>query len=196
MSSDDDNFLARWSKRKHAARRGEAPAEPAPAESSAAESSAAESSAAESSAAEPAPPPTPAPSAPPELPPIDSLQGLESDYEDFLRPDVDPATKSAALRKLFGDPHFNRMDGLDIYIDDYSKADPIPHAMLRALNQARTLGLFEKEEREEEEKRRAEGPTTGTTPAATAALEPPADPPPVEPTEPLPAGQPTKTTGA
>jgi hypothetical protein len=131
MSSDDDNFLARWSKRKHAARRGEAPAEPAPAESS---------------AAEPAPPPAPAPSAAPELPPIDSLKGLESDYKDFLRPDVDPATKSAALRKLFGDPHFNRMDGLDIYIDDYTKEDPIPPTMLRA-HQARTLGLFDDEEK-------------------------------------------------
>jgi hypothetical protein len=184
MSGDgDDTFLSRWSRRKHAARRGAALPEPDP----------------PPAAAAPPAPTAPLPAAEtsaPELPPVESLKGLESESKDFLRPDVDPATRSAALRKLFGDPHFNQMDGLDIYIDDYSKADPIPHAMLRALNQARTLGLFEKEEREEEEKRRAEGPTTGTTPAATAALEPPADPPPVEPTEPLPAGQPTKTTGA
>jgi hypothetical protein len=113
-------------------RRGETPPEPARAE-----------------AAPPAPPPpAAAPAAPPELPPVDSLKGLESDYQDFLRPDVDPATKSAALRKLFGDPHFNQMDGLDIYIDDYTKADPIPPAMLRALNQARSLGLFDDEEKE------------------------------------------------
>lgn len=167
MSSDDDNFLARWSKRKHAARRGEAPAEPAPAESSAAESS----------AAEPAPPTAPAPSAPPELPPIDSLQGLESDYKDFLRPDVEPATKSAALRKLFGDPHFNRMDGLDIYIDDYTKEDPIPPIMLRALNQARTLGLFD-----DEEKAAAPGEPAAVGPAEVAAIPEPA-PPTVEPSE-------------
>jgi len=131
---------------------------------------------------------------------VDSLKGLESEYKDFLRPDVDPATRSAALRKLFGDPHFNQMDGLDTYIDDYSKEDPIPPAMLRALNQARTLGLFEKEEREEEEKRRAEGSTTEPTPAATptetTALEPPAEPPSVEPTAPSPAEQTTKTSGA
>ena len=132
---------------------------------------------------------------------MDSLKGLESEYKDFLRPDVDPATRSAALRKLFGDPHFNQMDGLDTYIDDYSKEDPIPPAMLRALNQARTLGLFEKEEREEEEeKRRAEGSTTEPTPAATptetTALEPPAEPPSVEPTAPSPAEQTTKTSGA
>jgi hypothetical protein len=155
MSSDDDNFLARWSKRKHAVRRGETPAEPAPAEAS---------------AAEPVPPPAPAASAPPELPPIDSLKGLESDYKDFLHPDVDPATKSAALRKLFGDPHFNQMDRLDIYIDDYTKEDPIPPAMLRAMNQARSLGLFDDEEKEQEQT----AADTTAAPAAVASVEGPA----------------------
>jgi hypothetical protein len=188
MSSDGD-FLNRWSRRKHAARRGAALPEP-----------------------DPPPPAAEAPPAPgasmpaaetpaPELPPVESLKGLESEYKDFLRPDVDPATRSAALRKLFGDPHFNQMDGLDTYIDDYSKEDPIPPAMLRALNQARTLGLFEKEEREEEEERkRAEGvttePTPAATPTATAALEQAAEPPSVEPTTPSPAEQTTKTPGA
>jgi hypothetical protein len=28
--------------------------------------------------------------------------------------------KNAAMKKLFADPHFNVMDRLDIYIDDYS----------------------------------------------------------------------------
>src|SRR5262249_46129176 len=65
------------------------------------------------------------------------------DYRAFLRPEVDAATRSAALRKLFLDPHFNQMDGLDVYIDDYSKTDPLPSAMLRLLNQARNLRLFE-----------------------------------------------------
>ena len=41
--------------------------------------------------------------------------------------------KRAALRKLFTDPHFNVMDGLDIYIDDYSKPDPMPEGMLDKL---------------------------------------------------------------
>jgi hypothetical protein len=41
------------------------------------------------------------------------------------------------------------MDGLDVYIDDYSKPDPIPAAFLRALNQARGLRLFEDEEKEQ-----------------------------------------------
>jgi hypothetical protein len=32
--------------------------------------------------------------------------------------------RNAALKKLFTDPHFNVMDGLDVYIDDYGKPDP------------------------------------------------------------------------
>lgn len=150
MVADDANitFLARWSKRKHAVRRGEAPAEPARAEAA---------------PPEPVLPAPPAPAAPPELPPVDSLKGLESEYKEFLRPDVDPATRSAALKKLFGDPHFNQMDRLDTYIDDYTKEDPIPPAMLRALNQARSLGLFDDEEKEK-------GPEQEQVPAAPAAV--------------------------
>jgi hypothetical protein len=174
----DDNFLNRWSRRKHAARRGEVLPEPA------------------RPAAEVAASPAPAPTAPTEgsapaeeLPPVESLKGLESEYREFLRPDVDPATRSAALKKLFGDPHFNRMDGLDVYIDDYTKADPIPTAMLRALNQARSLGLFKDEEPE------AEHPASAPAPAAarvTAAPEPPA----ADATGPLPLEQTTKAPGA
>ena len=156
MSSDDDNFLARWSKRKHAVRRGETPPEPVRSE------------------AQPADPPPPAPpvaDAPPELPPVESLKGLESDYKDFLRPEVDPATRSAALKKLFGDPHFNQMDGLDTYIDDYTKEDPIPATMLRALNQARSLGLFDDEEKE---KVPEAPPVAETSPVAAVGEAPPA----------------------
>jgi hypothetical protein len=58
---------------------------------------------------------------------------------------VDEKLRQAALREMFSDPHFNVMDGLDIYIDDYSKSDPIPAAMLRQLNQAKGL-LFEEEQ--------------------------------------------------
>ena len=38
------------------------------------------------------------------------------------------------------------MDGLDIYIDDYSKPDPIPPEMLRRLVQSKMLNLFKAEE--------------------------------------------------
>lgn len=180
--NDDDNFLGRWSRRKHAARRGEALPEPTPDEKPAAG----------------APPAAPAAAggaggAPPELPPVDSLKGLESEYKEFLRPEVDPATRSAALRKLFGDPHFNQMDGLDVYIDDYTKTDPIPTAMLRLLNQARGLGLFDEERKPEHLEGGAQtAPAQSTTPAA--ALPPPEAP--AEPAEAPPADTPAKTTGA
>jgi hypothetical protein len=40
------------------------------------------------------------------------------------------------MKKLFSDPHFNVMDGLDSYIADYGKPDPIPLSMLRLMNQS------------------------------------------------------------
>jgi hypothetical protein len=66
------------------------------------------------------------------LPTIESLS-FDSDFTAFLKPGVDPTVKRAALKKLFRDPRFNVMDGLDIYIDDYTKADPIPKDMLADL---------------------------------------------------------------
>ncbi len=87
------------------------------------------------------------------LPPLESLT-RESDFAPFMRADVAPALRNQAMKKLFSDPHYNVMDRLDIYIDDYGKSDPIPPAMLRLMNQSKTLGLFEEEERAEEEARR------------------------------------------
>ena len=55
------------------------------------------------------------------------------------------------MKKLFSDPRYNVMDGMDVYIDDYSKPDPIPYAMLRKLASAKFLGLFDEEEKEEAE---------------------------------------------
>ena len=91
------------------------------------------------------PAPLEAQAVPADLPSIDSLTP-SSDFTRFMRPDVPPAARNAAMRKLFGDPHFNVMDGLDIYIDDYTKADPIPLAMLKDLAQSRMLRLFDHED--------------------------------------------------
>jgi uncharacterized protein DUF3306 len=107
--------LGRWSRRKL-----EAAAQPGPAPLS------------------PAAPAVASPSTtaatPVELPPIDSLR-FDSDFTAFLRPEVDETVKRAALKQLFRDPRFNVMDGLDTYIDDYTKPDPIPPDMLRELLQ-------------------------------------------------------------
>ena len=73
-----------------------------------------------------------------------------SDYTRFVARDVDPAVKNAALKKLFADPQFNVMDGLDTYIDDYGKPDPLPAGMLRKMAQAQFLGLFADEDKTDE----------------------------------------------
>ncbi|HEY4997971.1 MAG TPA: DUF3306 domain-containing protein, partial [Usitatibacter sp.] len=75
----------------------------------------------------------------------------ESDFAPFMKADVDPALKRNAFKKLIEDPQFNVMDGLDVYIDDYSKPDPLPEGWLEKMNQMRHLGIF-KEEAEEAEK--------------------------------------------
>jgi hypothetical protein len=62
-----------------------------------------------------------------------------SDYSMFIAKEVDKTVRRAAMKKLFSDPHFNVMDGLDIYIDDYTKASPLSPAMLAALQHAKNV---------------------------------------------------------
>lgn len=141
MSQDEESFLSRWSRRKHEARREEA-AEPAPAaevpveapETYAAEDAQAGTTLPASASVAPA-------ELPPELPPLDSLDGLRSDYQAFLDKAVDEDTRRSALKKLFGDPHFNQMDGLDVYVDDYTQFEPMPAAMRLTLRHAREFLL-------------------------------------------------------
>jgi len=163
MSGEPSSFLSRWSRRKAEVRRGvEVETEARPSDPAAA--NAAVSNGAAAATLEPAraippdslaaptslhadPRATVSPRADPsrELPTLDDVAALtrESDYAPFVQPGVDAGVKNAALKKLFSDPHFNVMDGLDTYIDDYGKPDPIPPAMLRQLNQAMSLGLFD-----------------------------------------------------
>lgn len=65
--------------------------------------------------------------------------GPDSDFGVFLREEVSETVRRQAMKTLFADPHFNVMDGLDIYIDDYSISEPIPAAMMATLNHAKTL---------------------------------------------------------
>ncbi|HXF79660.1 MAG TPA: DUF3306 domain-containing protein [Usitatibacter sp.] len=85
-------------------------------------------------------PPVPVQPAP--LPPVESLTP-ESDFSPFMRPGVDEGTRRLAVKKLFEDPRFNVMDGLDVYIDDYSKPDPLPEGWLEKMNQVARLGVFQ-----------------------------------------------------
>jgi len=110
--------LSRWSRRKlEAARAQSAPARevaPAPV-----------------APGQQAPQPS-APEASAALPPIESLS-IESEFAPFFKPGIPESTRRAALKQLFRDPRFNIMDGLDVYIDDYSKPDPIPPEMMKQL---------------------------------------------------------------
>lgn len=153
----DDGFLARWSRRKVEAGRGDAPAAaPHPSPLLSGERDPVEESSTDETVVTSLSPlgrgtegegasPTPAPA---ELPPtMDDVAQLtpHSDYARFLSPAVDDSVKRAALKKLFADPHFNVMDGLDTYIDDYSRPDPLPLSMLRRMAQAQCLGLIDPE---------------------------------------------------
>ena len=123
-----EGFLARWSRRKEAA----------PETREREDRRVAEERGEDVPAASPAQVET----APADLPPLESLTP-QSDFSPFMRADVPGRLRSAAMKKLFADPHFNLMDGLDVYIDDYTRPDPIPPAMLRDLAQAGMLKLFE-----------------------------------------------------
>ena len=115
--------------------------------------------------------------APAELPGLEALT-YESDFGAFMRAKVDEGVKRAALKKLFSDPRFNVMDGLDVYIDDYSIEDPIPPGMLAQLQHAQTT-LFgpaaeeKTEEKIQEDTNAEEG--AGTQPLASSSNEPPPD---------------------
>ena len=129
----DEGFISRWSRRKSEAKsasnagpeRPSADAVPAQAGTRPVET---------------------APPAPEPLPPVESLTP-ESDFAPFMKPEVDPETKRQAVKALFQDPRFNVMDGLDVYIDDYSKPDPLPAGWLEKMTQVARLGEYVDPER-------------------------------------------------
>ena len=145
----DDHFLSRWSRRKHEAKR--AP-EKRPPEEEAKPAAPAAPAATPSVSGEGAPPTAP-------LPPVESLTP-ESDFSPFMRAEVDPSMRRQALKTLFSDPRFNVMDGLDVYIDDYSKPDPLPAGWLEKMYQATRLGDFRVQEQQVSEQA-TEGAETG-----------------------------------
>jgi hypothetical protein len=79
---------------------------------------------------------------------VEKIDQLAPDFSKFMQPGVDPSVQQAAMKKMFTDPHFNVMDGLDIYIGDYSKPDPIPLEMLKRMVQSDMLNIFRKEPEE------------------------------------------------
>jgi hypothetical protein len=112
----EERFLARWARRKAQAQAEEGGAPPSL----------------------PMPPAAAPPAAGAPLPTLDDVAwlGADSDYSAFVARGVDAAVRRGALRKLFADPHFNTMDGLDVYIGDYTRSAPLTADMLAALRHA------------------------------------------------------------
>jgi hypothetical protein len=169
-----DGFLGRWSQRKQALREGGAVAEP-PIDKHIGfgETEAASvPEAAPPQAQKNSPTPTPAPT----LADVRALHA-DSSFAPFVARDVAPEVRNAAMKKLFTDPHYNVMDGLDIYIDDYSRPDPMPAAMLRQMASAKFLKLFDDEEQMPVPE--SVPPASSAMPAPSAVgISPPQDPDP------------------
>ncbi len=180
--AQDDGFLSRWSRRKLQPSGGEPLAErterarPATTSPGAAPALAVpvEQPVADPVDGTPVATPMATPATPPAEPPptLEEAQQLtpDADFTRFVGRDVDPQVKNAALKNLFSDPQFNVMDGLDIYIDDYGKPDPLPPGMLERMTQSAFLGLFRKTPEEEAAARaQADGQAPAATPAAAPA---------------------------
>ena len=166
MSGNDEGFLARWSRRKReegAESRSSAapPADARPVDGEAALHGAPVAAGA------------PAKSEPAPLPPLESLTP-RSDFAPFMRAEVDPGAKGRALKTLFSDPALYPMDGLDVYIDDYTKPDPMPLGWLEKLNQFATLH-GEPPAQAQEEVADLSPPTSGGDAASEPELPAPSD---------------------
>ncbi len=135
----------------------------------------------------------------PALPTLEQARQLtpQSDFSPFVARGVAPEVRNLALKKLFADPHFNVMDRLDTYIDDYSIADPLPPGMLGQLAGARFLNLVQPDEaqpaaaaaslRDDASTRPAPAvPESGTANPLPAGAPAQADPDPEPGTEPRP----------
>ncbi len=158
-----DGFLSRWAQRKQAVKAGLPVAEPAPkpVATEKAPNNQVNPALAQQNIAgeatnliandftEPAASAAPAPEVPALT--LDDVRALttESDFKPFMAKNVTPEVKNAAMKKLFTDPHYNVMDMMDTYVDDYSKPDPIPESMLREMVAVKFLKLFERDDEEQ-----------------------------------------------
>jgi hypothetical protein len=136
----DESFLSRWARVKQS---GGAPVEATTPSSST--GAPLEPKMPEDARPEPT---LPADAAPVPLPALDSLTP-QSDYSPFMAPDVDPQLRNLAMKKLFTDPHYNVMDRMDIYIDDYSTHAPLTEDIIRQMSISKAMRLFDDEEQVE-----------------------------------------------
>ncbi len=102
----DEEFLRRWSRRKAAGAGNDQ-----------------ESDTAREKEA-PAPAPEPPPKTDVDMPPLESIDE-STDMGEFFSPQVSEKLRRVALRKMFHLPHFNIVDGLDDYDDDFRTFDAL-----------------------------------------------------------------------
>ncbi len=182
MAEGADGFLGRWARRKNDALQGKSLDEPTPAAvvptAVAPLRPAVNAESGAGVAAEPTTQPAldakPAePAEPIKQLSLDDVKDLtkDSDFKPFMNRGVKPGVRNAAMKKLFADPHFNVMDGLDIYIDDYSKPDPLPLSMLRQMASAKFLKLFDDEEEEAKNVQEAKNATLPNPDTDTATQD-------------------------
>lgn len=74
----------------------------------------------------------------PSLPSMEALD-FDADFSPFMHAGVDGETRRNALRKLFMTEHYRVMDGLDVYVDDYSRPVLLSPALLQTLDHAQAL---------------------------------------------------------
>ena len=166
-----DHFFSRWSRRKQEAAQGLPLQEAKQTEAQVTTTRAqAEPVAAQLATAAPVPP---VPAEP--LPTLEDAQALApgSELGAFMRQGVPAEVRNLAVKKLFADPHFNVMDGLDIYIGDYNSPDPLPAGMLQKMASAQFMKLVPPESPEPLAAEGAllhENPDLGTQGEETAQL--------------------------
>jgi len=162
---EEEGFLRRWARRKAAVEAAPEVAAPVPSHETA-----------------PLVVPQPQPPQPrridepePSAPTLDDVARLtrESDYSAFVGKSVDKTVQRLALKKLFADPHFNVMDGLDIYIDDYNKVAPLSAEMLASLKHAPGVlsSLFGEDDKEPQQENNAGADRASAPEAGPSALD-------------------------
>ncbi|CAN7353278.1 DUF3306 domain-containing protein [Acidovorax sp. LjRoot117] len=170
-----DGFLTRWSRRKQDVAAGKPVEEPAPQAPTPAAAQA--EPGAKAPAGVPQAPTEPATPQQPPAPTLADAQALtpESDFKPFVQRAVSPEVRNLAMKKLFADPHFNVMDGLDIYVGDYTQPDPLPEGMLRQMASAHAMGFFDHETQAADGEGVAAKPPAHAQPRDDAEQEMPSD---------------------
>lgn len=141
MTDNSGGFFSRWSQRKQAVKLGLAEEDISPNKVQDKPQPSVQNS--EVSVANVKPESADPAAEPPKLPTLSDVEQLtpDSDFSTFMTQGVSPEVRNAAMKKLFTDPHYNVMDGLDIYIGDYNTPDPLSAGMLAKMVGAQFLGL-------------------------------------------------------